>query len=96
MSVTRFRRDSNMEDKVFEAGHWSEWLSAEARVRFQPERSALYRLFRTLVRGFSSPAWVFIGGLAVGSLVANCAQRGRRRSWEYIGTGILMGLTPAH
>lgn len=68
MSVTRFRRDSNMEDKVFEAGHWSEWLSAEARVRFQPERSALYRLFRTLVRGFSSPVWVFIGGLAVGTL----------------------------
>jgi hypothetical protein len=29
MSVTRFRRDSNMEDKVFEAGHWSEWLSRQ-------------------------------------------------------------------
>lgn len=75
MSVTRFRRDSTMEDKVFEAGHRSEWLGAEACVRFQPERSALYHLFRTLSRGFSSPVWVFIGGLAIGSLVVNFAQR---------------------
>ena len=79
--MVRSQEHPMLVEQAFDPSHRAEWLGGEAHVRFRPGMGDRRNPFRNRRGGFTglTLAFLFLSGLAVGSLAVFLADHGRHK-----------------